>query len=68
MKRKQTLSSEEGPAGAAKRPRARPEVPDYHLTPSIRDAATGATIWPAPDAQIRRARDIILEWFVSRRI
>ncbi|KAI0831003.1 DHH phosphoesterase [Hypoxylon sp. FL0890] len=45
-------------APKAKKPR--PEVPDYHLTPSIRDES-GDIIWPAPKAQIERARNFILD-------
>ncbi|KAI5197602.1 DHH family protein [Aureobasidium subglaciale] len=59
MKRKETLSVAQ--ASAAKRPRARLEVPDYHLTPSVRDEVTGTAIWPAPESQMKKARDIILE-------
>jgi len=59
MKRKGPLS--EGQTSAAKRPRARVEVPEYHLTPSLRDEV-GQTIWPAPEAQMKQARDIILDW------
>ncbi|KAI1379492.1 DHH phosphoesterase [Hypoxylon crocopeplum] len=42
----------------AKKPR--PEVPEYHLTPSVRDES-GEVIWPAPRLQIERARNFILE-------
>ncbi|KAI1208422.1 DHH phosphoesterase [Annulohypoxylon truncatum] len=42
----------------AKKPR--PEVPEYHLTPSIRDES-GEIVWPAPREQIERARDFIRE-------
>jgi hypothetical protein len=59
MKRKEPLSV--GQASAAKRPRARVEVPEYHLTPSVSDE-NGQSIWPAPEAQMKQARDIILEW------
>jgi len=60
MKRKEPLS--EGQASAAKRPRARVEVPDYHATASHTDEVTGQPIWPAPEAQMKQARDIILDW------
>jgi len=47
---------------SAKKPKkARPDVPEYHLTPSNKDAA-GNDIWPAPQDQIDRAREIIREW------
>ncbi|KAH7031552.1 DHH family protein [Microdochium trichocladiopsis] len=49
-----------GPVGSKKAKKPRPEVPEYHLTPSIKDAA-GNDIWPAPQAQIDRAREIIRE-------
>jgi hypothetical protein len=60
MKRKEPLF--EGQASAAKRPRARVDVPEYHLTPSHIDELTGQSIWPAPEAQMKQARDIILDW------
>lgn len=60
MKRKEPLS--EGQASAAKRPRTRVEVPDYHATASHTDEVTGQPIWPAPEAQMKQARDIILDW------
>ncbi|KAI1134422.1 DHH phosphoesterase [Hypoxylon sp. FL0543] len=56
MKRNASSISKASPR--AKKPR--PEVPEYHLTPSIRDES-GGIIWPAPRAQIERARDFILE-------
>ncbi|KAH9908501.1 DHH phosphoesterase [Xylariomycetidae sp. FL2044] len=43
---------------AAKKPR--PEVPEYHSTPSRRDE-NGEAIWPAPRRQIDGARKFILE-------
>ncbi|KAI1081771.1 DHH family protein [Whalleya microplaca] len=36
------------------------QIPEYHLTPSVRDEA-GEIIWPAPRKQIDRAREFILE-------
>jgi hypothetical protein len=36
------------------------EVPEYHLTPSLKDE-NGEAVWPAPKIQITRARDIIRE-------
>jgi len=41
-----------------KKPKA--EVPEYHLTPSIK-AEDGEIIWPAPKHQIEKAREIILQ-------
>ncbi|KAK3719523.1 hypothetical protein LTR37_004381 [Vermiconidia calcicola] len=41
---------------ASKKPR--PSVPEYHLTPSIQEE-DGSTQWPAPRAQIERAREIV---------
>ncbi|KAF2878479.1 hypothetical protein BDV95DRAFT_589407 [Massariosphaeria phaeospora] len=35
-------------------------VPEYHLSPSRRNEA-GEVVWPAPSAQIERAREIIKE-------
>ncbi|KXJ88197.1 DHH family protein [Microdochium bolleyi] len=49
-----------GLAGARKAKKPRPQVPEYHLTPSVKDDA-GNDIWPAPQAQIDRAREIIKE-------
>ncbi|THZ88914.1 DHH family protein [Aureobasidium pullulans] len=59
MKRKEPSSVAQ--ASATKRSRARLEVPDYHLSPSVRDEKTSDAIWPAPEAQMKQARDIILE-------
>ncbi|KAK9778587.1 putative DDH domain-containing protein [Seiridium cardinale] len=42
----------------AKKPRV--EVPEYHLTLSLRDES-GEIIWPAPTDQIEKARNIIKE-------
>jgi hypothetical protein len=55
MKRKEPLSTAQ-----ASSKRRRVEVPDYHLTPPVRDG-TGI-VWPAPEAQMKQARDIILDW------
>ncbi|KAL7627756.1 hypothetical protein AAE478_001951 [Parahypoxylon ruwenzoriense] len=59
---KRTASSVSKATARAKKPR--PKVPEYHLTPSVRDDETGEIIWPAPKAQIERARSLILEWHV----
>lgn len=47
----------------AKKPRA--QVPEYHLTPSVKDERTGTITWPAPVAQLERAQQIISEWWVD---
>lgn len=50
------------PATGAKRAKLnKTEVPEYHLTPSIKNE-DGTIQWPAPQRQIDRAREIILEW------
>lgn len=41
--------------------RARPELPEYHATPPVRDE-NGVVVWPAPDSQIEQARAMILDW------
>ncbi|KAI1326907.1 DHH family protein [Xylariaceae sp. FL0255] len=51
-------------AKAKKKPRA--EVPEYHLTPSLRDES-GEIIWPAPKAQIEGARNFILECVAAKK-
>ena len=57
MKRKQAPSSDlKSPAKKAK-----PDVPEYHATPSIKEE-DGSIQWPAPKDQIENARKIILEW------
>lgn len=58
-----------GPSSKGSSPakRARPDVPDYHLTPSVKDA-DGEIQWPAPKAQITRAREIVIERYVDREI
>lgn len=58
MKRKEAPTTTKSPA---KKPR--PEVPDYHLTPSVKED-DGSIQWPAPRAQMGRAREIIVEWQV----
>ncbi|KAI0111502.1 DHH phosphoesterase [Daldinia grandis] len=57
MKRSASAVSKASPR--AKKPR--PEVPEYHLTPSIRDEESGEIVWPAPRARIESARNFILE-------
>lgn len=49
----------EKPSKPAKRVKV--EVPDYHLTPSNKNE-DGTIQWPAPQSQIDRAREVILEW------
>ena len=48
-------------AGTPKAKRPRPEVPEYHLSPSVR-TLDGEIVWPAPSDQIEKARNFILEW------
>ncbi|KAL3959611.1 hypothetical protein ACCO45_004728 [Purpureocillium lilacinum] len=48
------------PAAPSRSKKPRPQVPDYHLTPSRRNG-DGSAIWPAPEDQIERAREFILE-------
>lgn len=59
MKRKEAPTAAKSPAK-----KARPQVPEYHLTPSVKDE-DGDIQWPAPKVQIERAREIILEWQVA---
>lgn len=47
--------------GAPRAKKPRPEVPAYHLTPSVRDDA-GGIVWPAPKDQLEGARAFIMEW------
>jgi len=56
FKRKEPPTKDESPAKKAKA-----EVPDYHLTPSIKEE-DGSIQWPAPSLQMDRARKIIQEW------
>ncbi|KAK7956373.1 uncharacterized protein PG986_005595 [Apiospora aurea] len=60
MKRSAPSSIISGPK--AKQPR--PEVPEYHSTPSMKEE-TGEIIWPAPSAQITVARNFIKECAAS---
>ena len=53
MKRKASPSKQTSSSKKAK-----VEVPDYHETPSIREA-DGSTQWPAPQFQMDQARDFI---------
>lgn len=46
--------------------KAKVEVLDYHLTPSVKDE-DGGIQWPAPRAAITRARKLIVEWYVVHR-
>lgn len=57
MKRAATSSS----SGKSKKTRI--EVPEYHLTPSVRDEQ-GQIQWPAPRQQLEAAKTFILEWYV----
>ncbi|KAF2717131.1 DHH phosphoesterase [Polychaeton citri CBS 116435] len=53
MKRKNASEDSRSPTK-----KARPEVPEYHMTPTIKEE-DGSVRWPAPVQQIERARDII---------
>lgn len=55
MKRK---GSPTKPEAASKK--AKIQVPDYHLTPQVKEE-DGSIQWPAPKAQMERAREIIQE-------
>ncbi|CAJ2513998.1 Uu.00g021170.m01.CDS01 [Anthostomella pinea] len=52
--------------GAPRAKKPRPEVPEYHLTPSLRDES-GEAIWPAPKEQIQQAREFILECAAAKK-
>jgi hypothetical protein len=56
MKRKEPPSTEKSTAK-----RARPQIPEYHETPSVKEE-DGTIQWPAPKRQMEEAREIILEW------
>jgi hypothetical protein len=56
MKRAAT-SAKESPKGK----KQRIQVPEYHLTPTLKDLS-GEEIWPAPRDQMAAARAMILEW------
>ncbi|KAK3935456.1 hypothetical protein QBC46DRAFT_323358 [Diplogelasinospora grovesii] len=49
---------------SSKKPR--PTIPEYHLTPSTRDAS-GEIIWPAPKDQMESARQFILECVAAKK-
>jgi hypothetical protein len=53
----------EKPVSPPKTKKPKIVVPEYHLTPSRQDES-GLDVWPAPEEQIERARDIIREWSV----
>ncbi|KAH6659068.1 DHH family protein [Truncatella angustata] len=57
MKRS-TPSTSTKAGSKSKKPRV--EVPEYHLTPPVRDEA-GKAVWPAPKDQIEKARSVIQE-------
>lgn len=56
MKRKEAPTSVKSPPK-----KARPQVPEYHETPAVKEE-DGSIRWPAPKAQMERAREIIIEW------
>ncbi|KAI1740817.1 DHH family protein [Xylaria scruposa] len=51
---------------ASKAKRQRPQVPEYHSTPSLRDES-GEAIWPAPKDQIEKARLFIRECVAAKK-
>jgi hypothetical protein len=55
------------PVSPPKSKKPRVVVPEYHPTPSRRDES-GENVWPAPEEQIERAREIIKEWYVEIRL
>ncbi|KAF1970221.1 DHH phosphoesterase [Bimuria novae-zelandiae CBS 107.79] len=52
-------------ASPAKPKKPKVEIPEYHLTPSRR-GLDGEIVWPAPKAQIERAREIIKECAIAQ--
>jgi hypothetical protein len=56
MKRKEAPSTEKSTPK-----KARPAVPEYHTSAQVKEK-DGSIQWPAPKAQIERAREIILQW------
>lgn len=56
MKRKKSPVKGNSPAKKAK-----PDVPDYHLTPTVKEE-DGSIQWPAPKEQIEGARRMIIVW------
>lgn len=59
MKRTATAASLTSGAKSTKKPR--PAVPEYHLTPSVRNE-DGSIVWPAPEDKMEAARSFIREW------
>ena len=62
MKRKASPSRVKSPPKKAKA-----DIPEYHLSPSVREE-DGSIQWPAPRAQIEKARQMILDWSVDTRL
>ncbi|OLN96251.1 hypothetical protein CCHL11_04434 [Colletotrichum chlorophyti] len=58
MKRTAAAASLTSGAKSTKRPK--PSVPEYHLTPSVRNE-DGDIVWPAPEDKMEAARDFIRE-------
>ncbi|KAI0541546.1 DHH family protein [Xylaria digitata] len=61
---KRSVSSVSKTASRAKR--QRPQIPEYHLTPSLRNES-GEAIWPAPKDQIERAQKFIRECVAAKK-
>jgi hypothetical protein len=57
------LKRKAGATAATKAKKPKISIPEYHLTSSRRDES-GEIVWPAPEAQIERAREMIKEWYV----
>ena len=62
MKRKASPTKSGSPP---KKPKA--EIPEYHLSSSVREE-DGSIRWPAPKAQLAKALQMILDWFVDTRL
>ncbi|KAI7265540.1 DHH family protein [Hortaea werneckii] len=59
MKRKASPTKSESPPKKAKA-----EIPEYHLSPTVREE-DGSIQWPAPKAQMEKARQMILDCAIS---
>lgn len=57
MKRHATTAA----TSSSRTKRAKLEVPEYCDTPVVYEA-DGSTQWPAPRAQVERARQLIRQW------
>lgn len=64
---KRTVTTANLPNGGKLTKKPKPSVPEYHLTPSVRDE-DGAIVWPAPDEKMEAARAFIREWYAALHI